>query len=428
MAMKLLLLLAPLLVAWVGDTQRTGMTLEFEDEHLDENGCGWFCKDWCSPGVAVCHRLRCDPANLRDCPGTECQNECGGHTVMIGPKEEPDQFKMLWLPILGGSIALVCCITTAIFKYRSHQKRKRRRAQLEADRLEYESRLRIEAGKLERLGDGLDGPRTDHNQCIDLSAGPGAHRNTKHVSDRAYLAVKAVGGSPEGSPLGSPKGSALVSPKGSPKGRARRRDHCESEHSHFFHKEADHSNHFSHLKKGHTHGRLEENPEQSRRSPRCRLEHDHMPPAPYASRARRVSETMVSCKSDHANVVHQEEDHSHHFDHVKKHHKHGRHRKQDATDEERTQAATVLQAHHRGRSDRKKHHGERKRRKSEDHGRPRGRSEDSDQSPKGRERRISEDRGRPRGKSEDDQSPKERGSPGGSPRRGRRKSPDHGSH
>lgn len=84
-------------------------------------GCEWYCKGSCSPGLVVCHRYPCDPENIRACPGSSCERECGGPSVTVPqlPHKQPPRGQSTWVPAVAVSAVLTCCLSRCILRARS---------------------------------------------------------------------------------------------------------------------------------------------------------------------------------------------------------------------------------------------------------------------------------------------------------------------
>lgn len=171
--------------------------------------CAWYCKDWCRPGVLWCHRLSCDPADSRDCPGSSCGYECGP-PVVGAAREEPQRRRSFWVPVIAASALLTCCMASCIWMLRSRlEKAKQQAAKLVAERRSLDS---LEAGQSISTSipccSTCSGRSSSGHGCCACAL-PDGHATVTHKEDRQDRVYHhyTAGVSPAGSRSSSCSGS-----------------------------------------------------------------------------------------------------------------------------------------------------------------------------------------------------------------------------
>mmetsp|Transcript_103556 Transcript_103556/g.259668 ORF Transcript_103556/g.259668 Transcript_103556/m.259668 type:complete len:475 (+) Transcript_103556:85-1509(+) len=134
--------------------------------------CSFFCQDWCDESVLYCHRLACDPADPKDCPGTSCKEECGT-TSRVGmvAQEEPGESKTILVQLVAGLAVAAICI--GVCCWRIHHGRCRCiRAETEVtqtdqwlDRLEAGKDWQLNQGHVDSIMSKEHGPRAKEGEC-----------------------------------------------------------------------------------------------------------------------------------------------------------------------------------------------------------------------------------------------------------------------
>jgi len=85
--------------------------------HRADAECNFFCKEWCDESVLFCHRLECNPADANDCPGSTCEEECGGPTsVGRVAREEPSESSSSLVKVVAVFAGMACCLGACFWR------------------------------------------------------------------------------------------------------------------------------------------------------------------------------------------------------------------------------------------------------------------------------------------------------------------------